>query len=385
MSIEALVNLSRYYGSNPEYIVAGGGNTSFKDDATLYIKSSGAALAEIRAEHFVRMDRARLAQIWKRVYPERSEEREAAVLADLLAARKPGEEQKRPSVETLLHDLLPFAYVVHTHPALVNGLTCAVAGEQAAQELFGDQALWIPSINPGYVLSLTVKEALAAQKKGPIPDIILLQNHGVFVGADSVAGIRARYQYIMDTIGSRTQKRPDLSGGVSVYRASGEIAALLRELAAKTAPQMSAHWQVCFARNQEIATAVQDRRSFYPLSSALTPDHMVYAGSDPLFIEAAANQDAAFETLVREAWEEHHAKTGRIPKIAAFQGLGVFGIGPEEKASRLALELFTDAIQVAVYAQAFGGVRFMGPEEINFINTWEVEQYRFRVSAEKAE
>ncbi|MHB9294058.1 hypothetical protein Holit_03184 [Hollandina sp. SP2] len=379
MSIEALIALSRYYGSNPEYVVAGGGNTSFKDGSTLFIKSSGIALAEIRAEDFVRMDRTGLSKIWERAYPADADAREAGVLADMMAARKPGEGAKRPSVETLLHDLFPFAYVVHTHPALVNGLTCSCAGEEAARKLFGDQAIWIPSINPGYVLALAVKEALAVAPK-PLPPIILLQNHGVLVGADSAEGIQEGYHYIMDTLRDHIQGEPDFSEQVSSYGASPEIACLLRELAATTAPQTGAPWKVWFERNAALRGFIRDTSSFYPVSSALTPDHIVYAGSDPLFIPVPETRADDWARVIREAWEGHLDKTGMIPKIVAVQGLGVFGIGRGEKAPYRALELFTDALKVAVYAQAFGGIRFMSPDKIRFINTWEVEQYRSQVA-----
>jgi rhamnose utilization protein RhaD (predicted bifunctional aldolase and dehydrogenase) len=225
MSIEDLVAISRYYGSNPEYVVAGGGNTSFKQGATLFIKGSGASLADITGAGFVQMDRDRLAQIWEKSYPSHNAEREAAVLADLMASRKPGEEQKRPSVETLLHDILPFNFVVHTHPAVVNGLTCSVKGEKAAAELFGTDALWIPSTNPGYILSLAVKNAMTAYKavQGRYPSIIFLQNHGVFVGADSTDGIKNLYQRIMDTIGARITEKPDFSNHTAEYGASAEL------------------------------------------------------------------------------------------------------------------------------------------------------------------
>jgi len=63
--------------------------------------------------------------MWEKSYPAESDAREKEVLSDLMASRRAGEEKKRPSVETTLHDILPFSFVVHTHPALVNGLTCS--------------------------------------------------------------------------------------------------------------------------------------------------------------------------------------------------------------------------------------------------------------------
>ena len=66
-----------------------------------------------------------------------------------MAAREPGEEGKRPSVETPLHDFFPEAYVVHTHPVLINALACSRRGAEEARALFGDRVLWIPAVKPG--------------------------------------------------------------------------------------------------------------------------------------------------------------------------------------------------------------------------------------------
>lgn len=373
-SIQDLTAISRRYGADPDYVIAGGGNTSFKDETTLYIKGSGSSLAEAEPERFVRMDRRLLSQIWEKAYPEEPGEREKAVLADMMAARVKGEEQKRPSVETLLHDLLPFAFVVHTHPALVNGLTCSQEGEQAAAELFGGEIIWIPSTNPGYVLSRRVKEAMDTYTKrwGRPGAIIFLQNHGIFVGADTTSGVDEHYRRVMETIKTRIKRRADLSGEVSVYDCSGAVCRILSSLAGGKA--------VRFLRNNEIAFLVRDSRSFFPVSAPLSPDHIVYAGSDPLFVDAPAGEAGEIAGRLESAWKQQVEKTGREPKIAAVRDLGVFGIGGVDKTAGLALELFTDAVKVAAYAEAFGGVRFMPPSHVDFINTWEVEQYRSKVA-----
>jgi rhamnose utilization protein RhaD (predicted bifunctional aldolase and dehydrogenase) len=371
MSLQELAEVSRYYGSNPDYVIAGGGNTSFKDNATLYIKASGTSLGEIKPENFVKMDRYALAQIWQRQYPREADLREAAVLADMMAARKSGEENKRPSVETLLHDLLPFSFVVHTHPCLVNGLTCSKRGKEAAAELFGDEYIWIPSINPGYILSQYVKNAMDeySGRKGKSAECIFLQNHGVFVAGNSVNDVKETYRRIIGVLEKQSGRKPDFSDKTGVYENSREISAALEDLAGQGSKAL-------FERNKEFTRLVQDSAAFYPVSSAFTPDHIVYAGSDPLFINETvpAGPDA-----VRAAWKDHVNKTGRLPKIAAVKGLGVFGIGSSEKTAALALALFEDAAKVAAHTEPYGGPEFMSAEQIDFINTWEVEQYRSKV------
>ncbi|AEF80761.1 class II aldolase/adducin family protein [Leadbettera azotonutricia] len=377
MGLQELADISRFYGADTDYVIAGGGNTSFKDTANLYIKGSGTRLAVIKPEDFVKMDRARLAAIWEKDYPEDTDQRESAVLADMMAAKCPGEESKRPSVETLLHDILPFAYVVHTHPSLVNGLGCAQKGEAAVKELFGGEAVWIPITNPGYILSLKVKEAMDAYKaaKGKAPEIIFLQNHGVFVGADSTEGIKAIYAKIMDTLEGKIIRNPDLGGTQLAYGSSASVGKELLSLAEKSDPQGAdaLPWFVRFERNNELAKLLANKDAFKPVSSALTPDHIVYAGSDPLFVSDVS--------ALGSAWKAHIEKTGRLPKIAAIQGLGIFGLGNSEKTAATAVELFNDAVKVAVYAESFGGVLFMTKDKIDFINNWEVERYRSKVSA----
>ena len=359
-SLEQLAVLSRLYGANPDYVIAGGGNTSFKNETTLWVKGSGVSLAEITPGGFVAMDRAKLAALWESAEREPAadnsagvSEREAAILAGLMASRLPGEENKRPSVETLLHDLLPFSYVIHTHPFLVNGLTCSQDADKAARDLFGDNVAWIPISDPGFTLACTVRKAISRQP----PSFFFLQNHGVFVGADTPEEIKSLYEKIMDTIAAQIKRQPDLNGEASSF--AGTEAALLKELSGGN---------VCFMLNNEIAVLVESRSAFAPVASAFTPDHIVYAGSDPLFIEKGTDME--------EAWKAHIKKTGRTPKIAALQGAGIFGMGQSEKAAVLALELFNDAIKVAVCAESFGGGRFMTAERIAFINNWEAEQYR---------
>jgi rhamnose utilization protein RhaD (predicted bifunctional aldolase and dehydrogenase) len=368
MSIETLTEISRYYGKNPDYVLAGGGNTSWKDKDTLYVKGSGTSLAEAVPDSFVKMDRKALAMIWEKQYPESSDERESAVLIDLMAARKPGEEKKRPSVETLLHGILPFTFVVHLHPALVNGLTCSQQGEKAAEEIFGKEAVWIAPVNPGYTLSKIVKTAADDYKSrnGKAAAVIFLQNHGVFAGDNSAEGVKEIYDDIMNKIGAKIKRRPDFSDE-KIISDEPQISELVKTLAALAGSAV-------FMRGGEVAALVKNRMSFAPVSSAFTPDHIVYAGSDPLFVEA--NTSAG----VRDAWTQFVDKTGRKPKLAAVQGLGVFGVGASEKAAGLALELFRDAIKVAVYSQSFGGPLYMAKDKIDFINNWEVERYRANVS-----
>jgi len=398
MSIEKLIELSRFYGSNSEYTLAGGGNTSFKDEKTLCVKASGASLSEADEDSFVKMDRASLSAIWDKTYPAGNEEREKEVLADLMAAREnitgaaDTAGQKRPSVEALLHDIIPFSFVVHLHPALVNGLCCSQNGEKAAEEIFGNSALWIPSENPGYILSRLVKTELDEyyKKHQKNASVILLQNHGIFAGADTADGIKYLYNGVMSKINAMIKRKPDFSDEVRITQELCE--SLLKEISLpeqqnEVMGETENFLITCneimltlkelggccaFMSSKEIILLLENRELFYPVSSAFTPDHIVYSGSDPLFAET--------KDSIRDDWEKHVKKTGRNPKITAIKNMGVFGTAANEKACGFALDLFKDSVKTAVYAESFGGPLFMAQDKIDFINNWEVERYRSSVS-----
>ena len=175
-------------------VLAGGGNTSVKDETTLYVKGSGTQLAMIKAEEFVEMSRARLNEIMKTEYPSDDVKRESAYLADVMAAVTDADKTKRPSVEALLHNLFAYTYVLHVHPTLVNGLTCGQGAQALCEQLLGKDVLWVDICKPGYTLARICYEKMNAYKEefGKDVQVLLLQNHGIFVAADTVEEIGFR-------------------------------------------------------------------------------------------------------------------------------------------------------------------------------------------------
>lgn len=371
MGLATLVELSNFFGSDPDWVLAGGGNTSFKDAESLYIKASGTTLATIDPDGFVRMDRRKLAGIWEKEYPADTDEREKQALADLMDARSPGEEQKRPSVETLMHDLFPYSYVLHTHPSRINGLTCGRNGKEKCLEIFPD-ALWIPIVNPGYVLATVLRRAadVYTHGKGVFPTVVFLQNHGLVVAGSDPEETKAEKLHVMQAIRDHLHREPDLSqtGGDRPERAIERVASAYKDLTGE-------EWTFDFVSNREIVRFAQDRDSFEPLSGPFSPDHVVYCGHKPLFV--AEDELGPGFTDVLSAYQKQEQT---LPKAIVLQGTGALGCGPTEKLARNARMLFVDAAKIAVYTESFGGPQFLPPEQIAFIRGWEVEKYRERVS-----
>lgn len=352
--VEALATRSRSYGADPAFVFLGGGNTSFKTADTLYIKPSGVALADIQADDFIAMDRRAIRQLYASEVPVESGLREGFV-KDMMAAavRPPG--CGRPSVEAPLHELIDCRYVIHLHPAKVNGMTCSVEGADACARLFPD-ALWVDYIDPGATLAIEIKKIFDGVS-GPQAQILILQNHGVFVGADTLAEIDAIYGRIMRTLDE-------------AYAAAGmatELATCDCDFgdAMRSLPELRG--ALGSASSLPVLTVSPD--SFKPAAGPLTPDHMVYAKSFPC--EVGAGQDAV--TGYREA-------QGMDPKVLIFDSGAVAGVGSTLKGASDVLLVAKNAALVEQLTGAFGGPRYLPDREREFIESWEVESYRQKVA-----
>jgi len=349
-----LVEMSNKHGRDPELVLAGGGNTSCKEAGLLYVKCSGTSLGTITEDGFVAMDRSKLTALMEKEYPADDAAREAAFLKDVMDARCDEDLSKRPSVEALLHGLFPQKYVLHIHPALVNGLTCSKGGEALAKEILGEEMLWIPICRPGYILGKICDKAMAEyrQTKGREVQVVLLQNHGIFIGGDTTEAIDGLLAEVLEKLEAYVQAAGHEKQEELLTKVTGRKAAFL--------PLREAAW---FVSSKERVQA---------LLRPFTPDHIVYCGAFPLFIENGEDVETALKAF--------RAEQGDYPKIVLLQDVGAFALCPSEKEISYAKLLLADAMKVAYYAERFGGVLPMTDELTHFITHWEAEAYRKKQS-----
>jgi NAD(P)-dependent dehydrogenase (short-subunit alcohol dehydrogenase family)/rhamnose utilization protein RhaD (predicted bifunctional aldolase and dehydrogenase) len=351
-----LAAVSRQYGADQDYICLGGGNTSFKTADTLYIKPSGVSLAEIQAGQFIRLDRKAVSRIFTEPLPEDVWQREAAVKALMEGAVRPVG-SGRASVEAPVHHAIDYAFVVHLHPPLVNGMTCARDGQATCARLF-PEALWLEYCNPGAALSLVMQAELQKAKaaRGTEPHVVFLQNHGVFVAADTLAEIEALYAHIMGTL-----RQAYAAAGVSTELATGTLDT---DFMMARAPRVRTLLGAPPARAIVVTGA-----PFEPAHGPLTPDQIVYAKSFVLECTGAATDLDGFR-----------AQRGYAPKLISKAGQAVFCVGDTLKDARAALTAATHAARVQQFAAAFGGPKYLTAAQHGFIENWEVESYRRKVS-----
>ena len=367
-AIEKLVEISRKYGADSRFVIAGGGNTSYKTADRLWVKASGHALATIGEDGFAILDRSKLNPMGEKEYSADVAEREAQVKDDLAMACIT--KDRRPSVETSLHNCMGFAYVVHLHPTLVNGLMCSADAAETCTGLFPD-ALYIEYTDPGYTLFKKVYERIKAYKaiRGQEPQVIFLQNHGVFVAADTTEEIDRIYADMMARLAQCVKPLPD-GVGEKVPASVTEIIPAIRQILSRGGRGLKTL--------QVTRNALVDRFLENPEDVLLpfTPDIIVYCKSEYVVLDS--------DDLVKEAEEKieaYIARRGHTPKVLLVKGIGLVAVGDSAKNAGIITEVFLDAMKVAFYASSFGGAHGMEPAWIDFIDNWEVDNYRRKVES----
>lgn len=363
MIIDELVGFSGFYGSNEELVLAGGGNTSAKDGDIMYIKGSGTRLCDITADGFVKMSRSKIARIFTKTYPDNDKEREALSLADLMEAKLPEQENKRPSVETTLHSLFPQTFVLHLHPSLINGVTCSQNGKETSQKLFGDSVLWVDACKPGYTLAKLCFDKMAEYKKknGKDADVILLENHGIFVADDTVDGLGDKLYRVMSKIREEIKREPDFQmgefDGEKCQQIFNEISDCYGEDSVITCEPSAISLEFC-----------ESKDAFEKIRLPFNPDQIVYCKPYPVFVENVGE--------IKGKVSQYKKENGFLPKIFLVKNCGLYAVDFSQKGSETAAALFNDAMKICVYAESFGGAKPQSDELTDFIVNWEAESYR---------
>lgn len=191
--LEALKRISAQLGARADYVQGGGGNTSVKlPGGKMAIKASGYCLKDIDLDRaYAVLDADALRSFYLNSDPEQIEDVERAGARRAKDAILPieGMPALRPSVEAGFHSLLKTC-VAHTHSVYANLATCAADGrEMARQALAGADYAWafVPYTDPGARLTFSIRDEMARVERGDgrRPAVILLENHGVIVHADT--------------------------------------------------------------------------------------------------------------------------------------------------------------------------------------------------------
>jgi len=374
-SLVNLLEISHFYGNDNEFVIGGGGNTSWKDEKNLFIKASGTRLGSLTGQGLIKLDRKKLDAMLSNSFPDDIQRRDQMILEGLMKSCIDNERNLRPSVETPLHHLIRYQYVIHTHPTRINALLCSRDCREVVKKIFPDDVLFVEYTDPGYVLFKKLESEILAYRNrfSKDPAIILVQNHGVFISADSCEEIRQLYDYCLNIVNTANSFSLDINTIPVSEKATEVIPAIRMLLSGKEIKILKVR------QNKLIGHFTSDKASAGLVSLPFTPDNIVYCKARPLYIESIGTPNEIVEEF-RIKLDKYQSAFGSFPKIILINQIGLIAADESIKMTEILLDVFEDLMKISYLSQAFGGPHFLSPERISFIENWESENYRHKMS-----
>ena len=383
--LELRVYSSRLLGRDDTLVLHGGGNTSVKvrernvlgeEEEILYVKGSGWDLETIEAIGFapVRMAHLlKLAQLESLSDPQMMNE----LSAHVTRAGAPA-----PSVETILHAVIPHKFVDHTHADAVLALTNTDDGEARVREIYGDDVIIVPYVMPGFELARVCAKKIQAQLKPSTLGMVLLK-HGILSFGATAEESYAQMISLVERAENYLKQRgawelPAISpvGPMSPMRV--QLAALRRDIAETAA------FPVILSTDSNPRSLAFARASNMPAVSQrgpATPDHILRTKRLPMLSRAVADYAAAYrEYFARNAPRAREPKTmlDPAPRIVLDPEFGLTAVGRSAKEAAIARDLYSHTIEVIQRAEALGGYRALSEEELFEFEYWDLEQAKLR-------
>ncbi len=384
------VYTSRLLGRDRTLVLHGGGNTSVKlrrtnvlgeEEDVLYVKGSGWDLETIEAPGFtpVRLDYlVRLSQLDRLSDTDMVNE----LLAQRLVATAPA-----PSVEAILHAILPFRYVDHTHADAVLAVCNTPDGRKRIEEIYGEDGVIIPYVMPGFDLAKLCAREFPRQRNSGTKGMILL-NHGVFSFGDTA---REAYDRMIELVAraERYLKRakawslatPQVRLAVPAIES---IAALRRSVSQLAGVPMLLH-----TRQTPAALAFCRRPDVGTLSGQgpATPDHSIRTKRLPMLgrnTERYARDYAQYFTANARRAKEAKTMLDPAPRVVLDPEFGLCTAGRSAKDTAIAAEIYEHTIGVILRSHALGGYRALSARNIFDVEYWELEQAKLKLAGKPA-
>jgi rhamnose utilization protein RhaD (predicted bifunctional aldolase and dehydrogenase)/NAD(P)-dependent dehydrogenase (short-subunit alcohol dehydrogenase family) len=379
------VYTSRLLGRDKSLVLHGGGNTSVKirernlvgdDEEILYVKGSGWDLEFIEEAGFspVRMAHLlKLARLQTLTDPQMVNE----LVTHMTRALAPA-----PSVETILHALLPHKYVDHTHADALLAVTNTADGAERAAEIYGEQVVIISYVMPGFDLARLCAE-LFPQHAGADTIGMVLLSHGIFSFGATARESYERMIHLVDLAERYLVKHsawnlaaPDACAAPPLPPT--RIAGLRKNIshAAGNPVIVAVHQDAraaSFARRADLAQISQQ--------GPATPDHVIRTKRLPMLGCDVGNYVQAY----RSYFENHapHAKESKTmldgaPRVVLDPELGLCTVGRSAKDAAIVADIYRHTMDVIERATLLGGYRALPARDIFDVEYWDLEQAKIR-------
>jgi rhamnose utilization protein RhaD (predicted bifunctional aldolase and dehydrogenase)/NAD(P)-dependent dehydrogenase (short-subunit alcohol dehydrogenase family) len=388
--LDLRVYTSRLLGRDSSLVLHGGGNTSVKSSAInlfgeiediLYVKGSGWDLATIEAEGFAPVKMEMLLKMAE--LSELSDE--DMVKYQRVAMINPS--APNPSVEAILHAIIPFKFVDHTHTDAVVTITNTDGAEDRIKELYGDKVLVIPYIMPGFVLAKLIYNMTRDIDWSKLEGMVLM-NHGLFTFSDDA---KKSYEKSIELVDKAQQYLEDKNAILDIKNHIScdiellELAKIRKEIStlkgyATISKLNESDIAMEFAKNdlQKIAT-----------QGPLTPDHVIRTKRTPAILGDDFKLD--LQNYIKD-YEQYFLdnKTDETllnpaPNFAILKNKATISFGKNTKEVNIIKDINDHTFEAILKAEILGGYKALDASDIFEVEYWSLEQAKLKKTTSNPE
>ena len=366
--LDLRVYTSNLLGQSDQLVLHGGGNTSVKsmvnDEEILFVKGSGWDLVSIKAEGFSPVKMKTLLKMAKL---------KALSDSDMVTQQKAAMIDKsapNPSVEAILHAIIPFKVVDHTHADAIVTISNSKNGIKLIAELFPN-FLIIPYVMPGFILAQKIYEMTQNDFDWESCEGIILHNHGIFTFDDDA---KRSYDKMIDAV---TLAENFLNENASVDL--DNIEAKKFDLNDLNIDEFMHVNQTPLALNY----ASQENLRASVTRGVLTPEHILRTKRVPLVVEDDDVEDAlkhfkvAYETYF-SAYKTDEVMLDTNPKYAVVKDFGVVSFGKTQKEADVINDVVSHTMMAVMRADKLGGYKSISIPDSFDMEYWELEQAKLK-------
>lgn len=384
---------SQLLGRAPDLVLHGGGNTSVKgqrqsifgeQEQVLYVKGSGWDLQSIRAEGFAPVDLLHLQALAR--LPTLTD---TDMMRELrLALFDPA--APTPSVEAILHALIPLRYVDHTHADAVVAISNTPKGEAALKEIYGDDVLILPYVMPGFILAQQVYQATRNLDWSRLKGIVLL-HHGIITFHDDC---RSSYENMIALV-TRAEEYLQRCGAwasqacatVHTNESDCRQLALLRKQASRImGHSVLLRWDISpEAAGYASLPGIEDIATRGPL----TPDHSIHTKAFAAIF--AANPQGglgAFSVRYQEYFQQHsgpqHTRLDTLPRFGVWRNKGMLYFAANSQRLQIIQDISMHTARAVQWGEALGAWCALPGQDLFDLEYWELEQAKLKRSQKRA-
>ena len=374
--LDLRVYSSNLLGQSDELVLHGGGNTSIKsmvdDEEILFVKGSGWDLVSIKAEGFAPVKMSTLLEMAKL---------ESLSDTDMVAGQKAAMIDKtapNPSVEAILHALIPFKVVDHTHADAIVTISNSKNGAEHIATLFPN-FLIVPYVMPGFILAHTIYE-MTKDFDWESCEGIILHNHGIFTFDDDA---KSSYDKMITAV-SRAEAFLEKYAKVTLNKTEAGIEPDLEKL--KALLEKEKGYTLTLKVDQTplaLTYASGDNLSIFATRGVLTPEHIIRTKRVPLVLENGNMEEALSEYITAyknyfDTFATDEIMLNPAPNYAVVKNFGVILFGKNEKEMNILNDIVEHTMMAVLRADKLGGYQSISLKESFEMEYWELEQAKLK-------